>query len=147
MRPTSTPRCVPGWPATPADLRLLAERGRVILLDTEARRVPLDRRTADRDQPLPRRAQSGAPTLYLDPLCRCHPRPPRCNPCTFCVNQCTSGSAGSAGGALGVRGDQAGLLKDAPRDLDDRFRIEEQKSAVTTATARRDPTRTRSSSH
>jgi hypothetical protein len=55
----------------------------------EARRVPLDRRAAGRDQPLSRRAQPSAPTLHLDPLRRCDPRPPRPNPSIFCVNQCT----------------------------------------------------------
>jgi hypothetical protein len=34
------------------------------------------------------------------------------------------------------------LLKDAYASLDDRFRIEEQKSVVTTGTDVRDPTRT-----
>ena len=72
-----------------ADLRLLAQRGRgdAHPAAAEARRVPLHRRAAGRHQPLPRRAQPGAPTLHLDSLCRCHPRPHRHNPCTFCVNQ------------------------------------------------------------
>jgi hypothetical protein len=47
--------------------------------------------------------------------------------------------AWGTGGALRVRGDQASLLKGAHADSDDRFRIEEQKSAVATATAGRDP--------
>jgi hypothetical protein len=34
---------------------------------------------------------------------------------------------------------QAGLLKDARAALDDRFRIEEQESALATATVARDP--------
>ena len=50
------------------------------------RGVPLDRRVADCDQLLPRPAQPGSSPLHLNPLRRCRPRPPRCNPCTFCVN-------------------------------------------------------------
>jgi hypothetical protein len=42
---------------------------------------------------------------------------------------------------LGVRGGQAGLLKYACAISDDRFRIQEQKSALVTATAARDPER------
>jgi hypothetical protein len=41
--------------------------------------------------------------------------------------------------AAGDAGGQAGLLKDASATLDDRFRIEEQKSTVATATAAADP--------
>jgi hypothetical protein len=44
-----------------------------------------------------------------------------------------------AGGALRVHRGQAGLLKYACAISDDRFRIQEQKSAVATATVARDP--------
>jgi hypothetical protein len=56
-----------------AALRLLAERGRVVLLDAhppaaEARCIPLHRRAAGGHQPLPRRAQSDSSAVHLDPL-------------------------------------------------------------------------------
>src|SRR5690606_18421992 len=49
----------------------------------------------------------------------------------------SSGSPRDAGGALGLRCGNARLLKGACATLADRFWIEEQKSAVATATAAR----------
>ena len=65
-----------------ADLRLLAQRGRDLLLgpDPQAhptRQLPLHRRPAGRHQPLPRRAQRRSQALRLDSLRRFHPRQAR----------------------------------------------------------------------
>ena len=54
-----------------ADLGLLAERGRDLLLGADpaphpARQLPLDRRPAGRDQPLHRRAQRRSQAVHLD---------------------------------------------------------------------------------
>ena len=61
------------------DLGLLAERGRGLLRQAHpaappARRVPLARRPAGRDQPLPRRAQPGTQAVRLDRRARGDPR-------------------------------------------------------------------------
>ena len=65
-----------------------------------------------------------------------------------CIRRCAAGRRDvvAIGGRmldarLGVRGGQAGLLKYACAISDDRFRIQEQKSAVATTTVARDPDR------
>ena len=105
-----------------ADLGLVAERHRDLLLDAhpkalEARRVPLDRRAAGRDPPLSGRAQSGAPAFLLDPPRRCHPRPTRPNPCIFCVNQCTRLCLQSLGLSTAARRPEA-VIRLRPRGVE-----------------------------
>src|SRR5208283_4737511 len=83
--PTSTPRCAAGSHPSPrhlplhADLVLLGQRGRRLVCQAhpptaQARRLHLDRRVADRHQPLHRRCQRQAQALRLDQIRRRHPR-------------------------------------------------------------------------
>src|SRR5215467_15098894 len=82
---TSIPKCAPGSPPPALDLSfhpdlvLLGQRGRRLFCYADppalaARRVPLTRRPASRDQPLPRRAQPQTQTLRLDRRPRPHHR-------------------------------------------------------------------------
>jgi hypothetical protein len=75
---------------------LLAQRRRNFLFQDDPpahppRRLPLDRRSADRHQCLCRRTQCQSQTLRLDPIRQCYSRKTRSLPCTSCLNQCTRG--------------------------------------------------------
>src|SRR5713226_4156259 len=106
--PTSTPRACPresggaGLAGAPSaldlplhpDLGLVAQRGRELLLQDDPpthppRRLPLDRRPADRHQRLSRRTQCQPETVRLDQIRRRHPSQTRPPPCTICLKQCT----------------------------------------------------------
>src|SRR6266513_3114939 len=100
MRRINIPECWPGWrdtragPSISPRLGLLAQRRRELFLEDDPathppRRLPLDRRLADRHQCLSRRTQCQPQTVCLDQIGRRHSGQTRSLPCTICLTQCT----------------------------------------------------------
>src|SRR5215472_1206036 len=94
MPPTNIPRCWLGCPvirvgsSTSPDFGLVAQCGRELLLQDDPathppRRLSFDRRSTERYQCSPCRAQCSPKTVCLGPIRKCHPRQTRPPSCTL----------------------------------------------------------------